>query len=312
MSAEAAQENIQARLSFSNDDTDRYASMLAFPCWEGQFQSGQLDTVMSVTTRLLPWEVNNAGDARLLPGRRQDVCQVRGRAPARPGPLRRGHEGGGEPGFHLAGKSCTFRTAPSPLPCSETTTRPFAHLRLYRSAQQGSTNNATCFLGPSRRYDPFTKSFLSLIPGQGHFGPDAIPGVSRVAFFPTWSGLVCRPVTTTPTPTLTAPGCPLEAGRERLAQGRARQHGVAGARPARPDGLLGALRRRRRRNATRCHHPRPSGQSRCRRRSRRRRQHHHPLHQRLCPRVRVRVCPCVCVCVCSHVSCKARRTVVLI
>ena len=44
---------------------------------------------------------------------------------------------------------------------------------------QGSTNNATCFLGPSRRYDPFTKSFMSLVPGQGHFGPDAIPGDAR-------------------------------------------------------------------------------------------------------------------------------------
>ena len=68
MSAEAAMENIQARLSFSHDDTDRYASMLAFPCWEGQFQSGQLDTVMSVTTRLLPWEVNNAGLHMSFPG----------------------------------------------------------------------------------------------------------------------------------------------------------------------------------------------------------------------------------------------------
>jgi len=68
MSADAAQENIQARLSFGRDDTDRYASMLAFPCLEGQFQSGQLDTVMSVTTRLLPWEVNNAGTHTSFPG----------------------------------------------------------------------------------------------------------------------------------------------------------------------------------------------------------------------------------------------------
>ena len=68
MSAEAAQDNIQARLSFGHDDTDRYASMLAFPCLEGQFQSGQLDTVMSVTTRLLPWEVNNAGTHMSFPG----------------------------------------------------------------------------------------------------------------------------------------------------------------------------------------------------------------------------------------------------
>jgi len=25
----------------------------------------------------------------------------------------------------------------------------------------------------------FTKSFMSLVPGQGHFGPDAIPGDAR-------------------------------------------------------------------------------------------------------------------------------------
>ena len=49
----------------------------------------------------------------------------------------------------------------------------------YRFSQQGSTNNATCFLGPSRRYDPFTRGFMSLVPGQGHFGPDAIPGDAR-------------------------------------------------------------------------------------------------------------------------------------
>jgi hypothetical protein len=67
-SAGNAQDAIQARLSFANDDTDRYASMLAFPCWEGQFNSGQLDTVMSVTTRLLPWEVNQAGLHASFPG----------------------------------------------------------------------------------------------------------------------------------------------------------------------------------------------------------------------------------------------------
>ena len=59
---------IQDRLSFAHDDTDRYASMLAFPCYEGQFESGQLDTVMSVTTRLLPWEVNNSGLHGSFPG----------------------------------------------------------------------------------------------------------------------------------------------------------------------------------------------------------------------------------------------------
>lgn len=40
---------------------------------------------------------------------------------------------------------------------------------------QGSTNNALCFIGPHRRFDPFARGFYSLEPGQGHFGPDAIP-----------------------------------------------------------------------------------------------------------------------------------------
>merc|ERR1712224_1042369 len=44
---------------------------------------------------------------------------------------------------------------------------------------QGSTNNALCFLGPSRAYDPLVKSHFVLTPGQGHFGPDAVPGDAR-------------------------------------------------------------------------------------------------------------------------------------
>jgi len=145
MSSEAAQENIQARLSFSHDDTDRYASMLAFPCLEGQFQSGQLDTVMSVTTRLLPWEVNNAGTHASFPG--GNAMFAKYNAALQLGQVHYGED-------MKAAENQDF-------------------------ISQGSTNNATCFLGPSRRYDPFTKSFLSLIPGQGHFGPDAIPGDAR-------------------------------------------------------------------------------------------------------------------------------------
>ena len=62
--------NMMERLSFSNDVGAKYASMLAFPCTAQQFSSGHLDTVMSVTTRLLPWEVTTAtgGDHRSFPG----------------------------------------------------------------------------------------------------------------------------------------------------------------------------------------------------------------------------------------------------
>ena len=44
---------------------------------------------------------------------------------------------------------------------------------------QGSVNNALCFVGPHRRYNPFSSNFFELVPGQGHFGPDAIPGDAR-------------------------------------------------------------------------------------------------------------------------------------
>ena len=39
-------------------------------------------------------------------------------------------------------------------------------------------NNGLCFVGPHRKFNPFSNQYHELIPGQGHFGPDAIPGVS--------------------------------------------------------------------------------------------------------------------------------------
>ena len=56
-SMDNARTHMMERLSFSNDVGAKYASMLAFPCTAQQMSSGHLDTVMSVTTRLLPWEV---------------------------------------------------------------------------------------------------------------------------------------------------------------------------------------------------------------------------------------------------------------
>lgn len=39
-------------------------------------------------------------------------------------------------------------------------------------------NNGLCFVGPHRKYNPYGSQYHELVPGQGHFGPDAIPGVS--------------------------------------------------------------------------------------------------------------------------------------
>ena len=61
---------IMERLSFANDAGAHYGSMLSFPAFDEQFRSGHLDTVMSITTRLLPWEVTSAtgGTHNSFPG----------------------------------------------------------------------------------------------------------------------------------------------------------------------------------------------------------------------------------------------------
>ena len=143
---------IQNRLSFTDTD-DPHPSLLAFACLHGQVEHSQIDTVMSVTTRQLPWDVTGSspGNHKSFPGGEQVFRWYNQK-------LNLGQIHYGED--VQATENVEFLT-------------------------QGSTNNAVCFVGPHRLYDPFTKSFMSLVPGQGHFGPDAIPGVrARLAPLP--------------------------------------------------------------------------------------------------------------------------------
>jgi hypothetical protein len=131
--------------------------------------------------------------------------------------------------------ACTFKPQTPNLQPDAQTDAPCSR------CAQGSTNNATCFVGPHRQYDPFTKSFLNLVPGQGHFGPDAIPGVSSsriqpIALFPCTFTTQLQPRFRPP-----VAGCPLAPWGERLPQDGPRHDGRPRARPARSDGLLGAL-----------------------------------------------------------------------
>ena len=174
-------ENMQARLSFADDVGSKYGSMLAFPCSEQQFSANQgLDTVMSVTSRLLPWEVTgvNARNHSSFPGG-EAVFQAYNAALG----LDAVHYGEDMKAAGLRRRlkpRLKPRLHPTRLP-RLLTARPctcaFAENQDFIS--QGSTNNATCFLGPHRKFDPFTSNFMSLVPGQGHFGPDAIPGDAR-------------------------------------------------------------------------------------------------------------------------------------
>lgn len=80
-SMDNARTHMMERLSFSNDVGAKYASMLAFPCTAQQMSSGHLDTVMSVTTRLLPWEVTTAtgGDHHSFPGGQKVFGEYQGK-----------------------------------------------------------------------------------------------------------------------------------------------------------------------------------------------------------------------------------------
>lgn len=80
---------------------------------------------------------------------------------------------------------------------------------------------------------------MNLIPGQGHFGPDAIPGV-RTHMLQTLSSCARAHARYTRSP-LRLSGCALASRRVGLAQDGQGHNGPAGACPARPNGLHGPL-----------------------------------------------------------------------
>lgn len=147
--ASDVREDIQARLDAHDDVAGEYASMLAFFSPLSEMES-QRDQVISLTDRLLPWEVSAHGS------------RLEGSA--------KNYFPGGQNGF------TTYRDAfgLGDIHSGEDT-RASENMSFI---SQGSINNGLCFIGPHRKYNPFSQNFYELVPGQGHFGPDAIPGVS--------------------------------------------------------------------------------------------------------------------------------------
>lgn len=135
--------NLQDRLGFANDDGKAYGSLLAFPLPKSQYESGQMDTVMSISSRMLPWDMSTSNSS--FPG----------------GEL-----------FH--NKYAKANVGLNTIHYGEDTRA--AENMEYVS--QGSVNNALCFIGPHRKWNTWSASHIELVPGQGHFGPDAVPGVS--------------------------------------------------------------------------------------------------------------------------------------
>ena len=137
---------IMERLNMDDTTGDAILpSLLAFPMSAEQYDSGNMDTVMSVTTRLLPYEVTGNNAHKSFPG--------------------------GENMFAIYNNALGLRAVHfgEDMRASEN----------MEYLSQGSTNNALCFMGPHRKFDPLTGAYTTLVPGMGHWGPDARPGDAR-------------------------------------------------------------------------------------------------------------------------------------
>jgi hypothetical protein len=145
---EAVLRDLNARLSFADDASGDYCSMLAFLSpYAIEVGTSSRDQVISISDRLLPWEVSKNAD-----------------------PSKSYFPGG--PGVYDRYKA-KFNLSQIHFGEDVRATENMAFM------SQGSVNNSLCFLGPHRKYNPFAQNFYELVPGQGHFGPDAIPGDAR-------------------------------------------------------------------------------------------------------------------------------------
>ena len=151
------QRTLNERLSFADDATGEYASMLAFLSGYKSEIASQRDQVISISDRLLPWEVSKNADPekKYFPG--------------------------GAAGFRAYSQAWNLGQVHFGEDVRATENMAFM--------SQGAVNNSLAFIGPHRKYNPFAQNFFELVPGQGHFGPDAIPGV-RAAPIPTLSSLL--------------------------------------------------------------------------------------------------------------------------
>ena len=145
--AEIVIAGMNKRLSFEDDASGEYASMLAFGAPASDAASESRDQVISITDRLLPWEVarNAAPNKTYFPG--------------------------GNAGYQVYKQKFALSQIHFGEDVRATENMAFM--------SQGAVNNNLCFLGPSRKYNPWAANFFELVPGQGHFGSDAIPGDAR-------------------------------------------------------------------------------------------------------------------------------------
>ena len=215
-----ATEIVQAitnRLSFVDDASGEYESMLAFAVPYGH--GDRRDQVYSLSARLLPWEVTR-GESNW-----HDYF---------PGGTKFGHYDHYSRiyGLEQVHFGEDIRAAEN-----------------MEFISQGSVNNALCFIGPHRTYSAWSKTMYELTPGQGHFGPDALPEYAshqpRRTAMQTCNFAMNMPKTCLLTnPTFPSNRMLAGAAAGRLPGRCAQRHGQHRGGRALPDGLPDALNAR--------------------------------------------------------------------
>ena len=207
------QQDINSRLTMAEGEDYTYPSMLALA--EEYNSPATRDQVISVSNRVLPWDSTAGTNFEHFPGGKT------------------GWSGAGQVGLDTIHYGEDLRA---------TTNQDFI--------AASTVNNSVCFLGPHRVYSQWSATYQELVPGQGHFGPDALPGV-RTQLACNLCNVRNSNASLTRTPAST--GCPLaprRVGVARVGAQRDDRHRGGGALAARlPEAQL--ERRRRSRPRTR-------------------------------------------------------------
>lgn len=146
---ERIRNDIRARLDFTREHNDQYASMLAFVAPYDDNPQYLASRAFALSEQELPWEAN-----------------------ARAGQSRRNFPGG-DALFRAYKAVFGFGYIQAGMDPSSASNNNFV--------RSGTSNNAVLIQGPYRHFAPYNKNtFFSLSPGHGHLGPDARPGDARV------------------------------------------------------------------------------------------------------------------------------------
>ena len=147
--------DLRDRLEFAHEYDNQYGSMFAFAAPYTDNPQFLQDQAFSLADQMLPWEVGDRQSSSMNGG----VAEPQRNFP------------GGSNFYNAYKKAFGFYAITQGVDTASMQRNDFI--------RNGTYNNTFVILGPHRTYSPFTKSHFDLTPGQGHFGPDALPGDAR-------------------------------------------------------------------------------------------------------------------------------------